>query len=351
LTLACCAARGQDEAPRKRVAVLNFDNPDVGADAPSGLLGADGGDVGKGASTLLIQKLVRGNKYTLVDRSALAKLVKEQSEVESDRADAYALATKIGRLLGLDAMIIGAITRYGPESKPVNVYGGSFGVHTRKSKAYVEITAVVLNITSGSIMADFKALGESSRMGEITILSTRGHAPASTEMLGSEFVESLLPEATSSAVDQLARQLDAFAEKIPTLQIAVEGRVAEVAGNVLTLNAGKKSGLKIGQQMEILRETPAAPDSSAPSDAPRLPQKIGLATITELGDDYAAATFSGTGIPQVGDRARLVDHRNADPHRTIRPSLEENPRASPQRAGLYSTARAAAKKLRNPGDP
>ena len=77
--LACVADHGQQAVPRKRVAVLNFDNPSLGPGAPSGMFGADGGDVGKGVSVLLIQKLVEGGKYTVVDRSALEKLLKEQS--------------------------------------------------------------------------------------------------------------------------------------------------------------------------------------------------------------------------------------------------------------------------------
>ena len=310
----CFCVCGQEETPKKRIAVLNFDNPETGADTPSGLFGGDGGDVGKGASAMLIQKLVQGGKYTLVDRSALAKAVKDQSEAESDRADAYALATKVGRLLGLDAMIVGAITRYGPESNQGKVHGRGIGLKRRKSKAYVEITAEVLNISTGAIMADFKGLGESSRTGEISIMSDgRGQTKTAMEILGSEFVESLLPEATSGAVDQIAKQLNTFAQKIPALQIAVGGRVAEVAGNALTLNMGKKSGLIIGQQIEILREATAAPDSSASPNAPRLSKRIGLATITELGEDYATAIFSGPGVPQVGDRVRLVDDREADP--------------------------------------
>ena len=306
LMVFCAGARGQEEALKKRAAVLNFDNPDVGADAPSGLFGADEENVGQGVSAMLIQKLVQGGKYTLIDRSALEKLLKEQSEAESDRVDAYGLATRIGRLLGLDAMIVGAITRYGPESKLANSGGGGFGVHTRKSKAYVEITAEVLNISTGAIMADFRGAGDSSRLGEISIMSTRGHAKGSMEILGNEFVESLLPEATNNAVEQIATQLNGFAEKIPALQTSVEGQVAEVAGTVLTLNVGKKSGFRIAQQVEILREAPPAPRSSAAPDAPRLPQRIGLATITELGEDYATAIFSGSANPQVGDRIRLA---------------------------------------------
>src|SRR5579863_7352421 len=88
--LALCSgvARGQENAAKKRVAVLNFDNPSISADAPSGLFGADGEDVGKGVSILLIEKLVQGGKYTVVDRSALEKLLKEQSNPEGERVDA-----------------------------------------------------------------------------------------------------------------------------------------------------------------------------------------------------------------------------------------------------------------------
>jgi len=171
----------------------------------------------------------------------------------------------------------------------------------------VEITAEVLNINTGAILADFKGAAESSRTGDITVISGRGHVKTSTEILGSEFVESLLPEATSAAVEQIAAQLNGFAEKFPVLRITIEGRVAEVTGNVLTLNVGKKSGLRIGQQMEVLREaTSAAPSASeAGQDPQRLAGWIGLATITELGDDYAMATFSGSASAQVGDFVRL----------------------------------------------
>jgi curli biogenesis system outer membrane secretion channel CsgG len=301
----CFGVGGQEEAAKRRVAVLNFDDPDAGADAPSGLFGADGGDVGKGVSVMLIQKLVQEGKYTLIDRSALVELLKEQSETDSDRLDAYGLATKIGRLLGLDAMIVGAITRYGPESKQENVGGGGFGTKTRKSKAHVEITAEVLNISTGAIMADFKGVGESSRTGDISIMGIRGHGKTPMEILGNEFVESLLPEATSSAVEQIAKQLSGFAEKIPVLQIDREGRVAEVAENVLTLNVGRKAGLRPGQQVEVLRAAQTVPDSAAPTEGPRLPQRIGLATITELGEEYATATFSGSANARVGDFVRL----------------------------------------------
>lgn len=294
---------------------MNFDNPDVGPDAPSGLFGADGEDVGRGVSALLIQKLLQGGRYTIVDRSALAKLLREQSDAENGRVDAYGMAARIGRLLSLDAMIIGGVTRYGTEEKHKDASGGIFGstVRARKSKAYVEITAQILNITTGEVMASFTGAGESSRTGEITAIGARGRAGTSMEMLGSEFVESLLPEATASAVEQIATQLNLFAGKIPALHVAVEGRIAEVAGNRLTLNVGKIAGLKVGDQLEVLREAQAAADLGKPQGAASVLERVGLAVVTDVSEDYATATFSGSGSAQVGDRVKVREKASAAP--------------------------------------
>lgn len=318
MLLFCVALRGQEATTKRRVAVLQFDNPRLGSDAPSGLFGADGESVGKGVSLQLIQKLLPIGKFTIVDQSAVEALLKEQKDSDSERLDAYGRATRIGRLLGLDAMIIGAITRYGPDD---NHKDGAVhtGVHTRKSKAYVEITAQVFNITTGEVESSFTGAGESSRPGEITTISVHSRsktstANSSTEMLSSEFVTSLFVEATSNAIEQIAAQLNLFAEKIPMLRLAVEGLVAEVAGSTLTLNVGTKSGVKIGDRLEVLRDPPPAAASADPNVVQPVAQRVGLATVTEVADEFATATFSGTGRPQVGDRVKRLENSSASPH-------------------------------------
>lgn len=234
----------------------------------------------------------------VIDRSALEKLLQEQSEASASSADAnaYVTASKIGQLLGLDAMIVGAITRYGPDdNRPTGGLGLHSGMRTRKSKAYVEITARVLNITTARIAGEFHSTGESARSGEVATISGKGHG-SSSEMLSSDFADSLLGDATTHAVDQLAAQLNAFAEKIPPLQIAYEGLVAEVTGSTITLNIGKKSGVKPGDQVHIYRQLP---DSPTP-----IREFIGFATITEVRDNFSSAVFSGpSSSPQVGDHA------------------------------------------------
>ncbi len=237
VALCCGAASGQESETKKRVAVLNFDNPSISADAPSGLFGADGEDVGKGVSILLIEKLVQGGKYTVVDRSALEKLLKEQNAPETERVDAYGMAAKIGRMLGLDAMIIGAVTQYGPDDRrgDAKAASGRFGtgVRVRKSKAYVAITAQVLDMSTAKIIASFTATGESAQEGGITIISGKGKSMDGPEMLGSEFVNSLLPNATRDAVSKIAVKINAFADQLPQLQMAPKVAAAEISSLTL----------------------------------------------------------------------------------------------------------------------
>jgi len=218
LALSCAVACSQDVATKRRIAVLNFDSPNAGTDAPSGLFGAAAEDVGKGVSAQLIEKLLQGGKYTVIDRSTLEETLKQQTENDRKEMDAYSMAARVGRLLGLDALIIGAITRYGVNDKKDS--GGllSSGVRTRKSKAFVEITARVFNVSTGEVMAEFKGQGESQQPGVVTTMQSKGQAQKPVQMLGSEFAESLFPQATRHAVEEIAAQVSDFADRIPALQ-------------------------------------------------------------------------------------------------------------------------------------
>src|SRR3974390_3459934 len=162
LTVAwCCSvALAQDAAPaaKKRVAVMNFDYGTVRSYVSS-IFGSDQ-DVGKGISDLLVQKLVQDGKYSVIERNALDKILAEQNFSNSDRADA-ATAAKIGKVLGVDAIIIGSITQFGRDDQHTNVGGGGYGlgkfglggVGTSKAKAVVGISARMVNTSTGEILA------------------------------------------------------------------------------------------------------------------------------------------------------------------------------------------------------
>src|SRR5882724_816488 len=89
---------------KRRVAILPFEYGAVSSEVGTY-------DVGKGIVSLLITKLVNDGTYSVVERQMLDSILKEQNFSVSDRADP-ATAVKIGKLLSIDAMVVGTVTNF-----------------------------------------------------------------------------------------------------------------------------------------------------------------------------------------------------------------------------------------------
>ena len=297
------------EIQRKRVAVLDFEDYSGSNVAAAKVFGADIGDLGRGVSAEIIVKLKASGKYTVIDQSALKQLLAEEDRSEDDHLDAYGRAAKFGRMLGLDAMIVGAITRFGPDD--VQKGTNHSGLSTRKSKAYVDITARILGMARGEVLAEFKATGESSRSGEVMQVTGRGQTKTSPDILGNEFTDSLLQEATRNALTKIAADLDSFAPKIPNPAGGLEALVAEVAGDSITLNVVRKSGWNVGDRLSISRELPAPDNLKAEGSSQTVKELIGEATISEVADSYLSAIVRSSKEVHVGDRVRRISDERA----------------------------------------
>ncbi len=79
-----------------------------------------------GIVDLLVTGLVKDGSYSVIERKALDKILAEQNFSNSSRADPSS-AAKIGKLLGVDAIIEGSITEFGNETKKTNLGGGGDG--------------------------------------------------------------------------------------------------------------------------------------------------------------------------------------------------------------------------------
>ena len=110
----------QTQGRKKRVAIMDFDYATVRSDVAA-MFGTDV-DVGKGISDLLVTKLVKDGTYSVIERKALDKILAEQNFSNSDRANPNS-AAKLGKLLGVDAIIVGSITQFGNETKKTNIGG------------------------------------------------------------------------------------------------------------------------------------------------------------------------------------------------------------------------------------
>ena len=301
-------------AQKKRVAVLNFEYGTVRSSAQA-IFGTDQ-DVGKGISDMLVQKLVEDGKYSVIERNALDKVLGEQNFSNSDRADA-STAAKIGRILGVDAIIIGSITQFGRDDQHTNVGAGGFGgygsklgiggVGTHKAKAVVGITARLVNTSTGEILAAVTGTGESSRSGTSLIGAGAGGGSgggAGLDMGSSNFGQTILGEAVKAAVGDAATQLDSKAATLPTVKVSVSGLVADVSGNTLIINVGSKTGLKVGDTLDISRQVRTVKDPATGKVLKAITDKIGSGTVTQIDQDSATVKFEGQGPVKVGDVAQ-----------------------------------------------
>ncbi len=165
------AAQASAPAPtgrKKRIAIFDFDYATV-MNASQAYFGQNI-DLGKGISDLLVRDLVKDGTYSVIERQAMAKILAEQNFSNSDRADPNS-AAKIGRLLGVDAIVVGSITQFGNDNKSQGYNGGGGGwigaaagsFHHNESKAVVVLDARLVNIDTAEIMGVATGKGESSR--------------------------------------------------------------------------------------------------------------------------------------------------------------------------------------------
>jgi curli biogenesis system outer membrane secretion channel CsgG len=159
---------------KRRIAVLPFEYGAVQSYVGSY-------DVGKGITSMLITKLVDDGTFSIIEREALDQVLKEQNLSLSGRADPET-AVRIGKLLNVDAIVVGTVTEFGFENKHMNVgagagvaagyvpyvgglVGGFGSLGKNKSKAKVSVDARLVDINTSEILAAAHGTGISSRSG------------------------------------------------------------------------------------------------------------------------------------------------------------------------------------------
>jgi curli biogenesis system outer membrane secretion channel CsgG len=297
---------------KKRVAIFDFDYASVHGGVTA-IFGQEV-DVGKGISDLLVKYLVKDGSYSVIERKAMDKILAEQNFSNSDRANPNS-AAKIGKLLGVDAIIVGSITQFGNDTKNTGVGGGGggfggFGLggfkHS-KSKAIVALDARIVDIDTGEILAVSEGKGESSR--ESTSLTGgggnwHGFGAGGVDFGSSDFQNTIIGEAVKAAVETMSTGVIAGKDKLVARTIVVEGLVAAVDGGQVILNVGAKAGVKVGDQLSVERVSKEIKDPATGKVLRRMSTSIGMVKVTDVDDVSAVCSVvSGAGF-KTGDAVK-----------------------------------------------
>jgi curli biogenesis system outer membrane secretion channel CsgG len=314
LIVAATAALPAYPQAKPRVAVMDFDYGTVQSYVSS-IFGTNA-DVGRGLSDLIVTKLVQDGKFSVIERKMLDKVLAEQNFSNSDRADSNS-AAKIGKILGVDAIIVGSITQFGRDDKKTGLGGfghsldkyGMGGVGVSKAKAVVGLTARVVSTDTAEILAVASGKGESTRSGT-NLLGGGGSGWSGggghIDMSSSNYANTILGEATTQAANDLVAQLEANSGRVTAKAITIDALVADVSPEGIIINAGSKAGLKVGDQLSVKRTGREIRDPSSGKVIRKVEESLGDITITEVDELSAVGKFTGAGKPKVGDAVHSV---------------------------------------------
>ncbi len=326
---ACAGSAMLHAQDKKRIAVLDFDYQTVHSSVYE-LFGGDV-DIGQGIATMLVTQLVKNGTYSIIERQALDKILKEQNFQASGRADPSS-AAQLGKLLGVDAVVTGAITQFGRDDKKVGIGGAGIGpvkiggLGKSSAKATVAVDARLIDVTTAEILAVAEGKGESGRSGAL-IGGKVGGVGGAVDMQSSNFGGTIIGEATRKAVDDLTKAVVDAAPKIVARKVEISALVADVTGAEATISVGASAGVKKGASYDVIRPGREIKDPATGRVIRRVTTPVGTLTITEVGPDYAVGQVSG-GPAKAGDCVGTC------------PSAPATPTAAPEQAAAPAPAAA-----------
>lgn len=263
---------------KDRVAVMDFENK-----AQYG-----GWRVGRGASDILTTELAKTGKFSVMERNKLASVMKEQDMGASGRFDP-ATAARIGKIIGVEYIITGAVTEYGQSASG----GGGGGVRVGKKGYHASVDVRMVDATTGEIVFADSATASKSSM-DVRVFGFGG---------GESFNEKKASAVMRTAIQEIAAKITSKPLTPSGKPAAASGPVlvADVDGKTVTLNKGSNAGLEVGQKVTISRKGKVIKDPQTGKVLKIKYKKIGAIKLTEVEDSYAEGeVVSGAGF-QIGD--------------------------------------------------
>ncbi len=266
-----------------RVAVMDFENRSQYGE----------GRLGSGAADILTTELVKTGKLDMFERDRLNAVLKEQKMGASGLVDP-ATAAQIGKLIGVNYIITGAVTEYGRS----RAGGGGGGVNVGQVGYHSAVDIRMVDATSGKIVFADSASDSVSSF-SVSAFGFGG---------GEEFNEKNATEAMRGAIQKVAAKIESTPLSSSSTGQAVVGTgkavVADVDGNSVSLNKGTEIDLQIGQTVTICRQGKVIKDPSTGKILKIKYETVGEIKLKTVEQGYSEGTVvSGSGFT-VGDIVR-----------------------------------------------
>ncbi len=264
--------------PKKRVAVVRFQDKSA----------YGRGRLGGAVREILETELAKSGQFIMVTRGDLDLVLDEQDLGKTSTIKA-GTGPQSGEVLGLNAIVTGAVTQFGVKQRSATYLVGASKIQT--AEATVDIK--VIDATSGRIILADSGTGvyEESSTQVLGIGGTKGYD------------ETLEGKAFRAAVSKF---IDNLIARMASIEWA--GKVASVDGDEVTVNAGKKTGLLVGDRLRVYGEGKEVIDPDTKVSLGRRPgREKGEVVVSDFfGEDAAICRVTrGAGLA-VNDIVKLA---------------------------------------------
>ncbi len=263
--------------PKKKISVVEFENKTAYGQRR----------LGTAASDILLTELGKSQKFILIERAKLDKVMEEQKLQTTGMIDANTVA-QMGKMLGLDAIVVGVVSQFGVKT------GGSDYLLTQSKQQVAECTVDirVIEVETGKILYidSGKGVAKSSK-GSFLGMGTKGG-----------YDETLEGESLRAAI---AKFVDNIIYQVNARQWSC--RVAEVDENNIYLDAGQESNLKLGTKLVVYRQGKEIRSPDTGMVIGKTEEKVGeIEVVDYFGENGSTAKVVKGSKPVRGSVCRLV---------------------------------------------
>lgn len=265
--------------PKKRIFVAEFDNKTTYGQ----------NRLGAAISDVLTTELARSGRYIILEREKLNVILEEQALSQTGIISESSVP-KFGALLGANAIITGSVTQFGVRTQIKD----QIITASKEQIATCAVDIRIVDVNYGTIVWAGSGQGQASRK--------------YSQVLGSGasggYDETLEGDAFRAAVVQLIENMVGELQNIPW-----SCNVVKVADNKIFINAGQKSNINIGDNLDFFLQGEAIIDPSTGIELGKEESYAGSGEVIGfLGADAAIVQLTEGSFPQVGSISRMKNN-------------------------------------------
>ena len=264
---------------KKRVAVFTFEDK-----SSHSYHWWNGKAPGEGMADMLTTDLVKSGKYSVIERQQIDQLLQEQQLGASGVVTPQS-AAEIGKMLGVDIAVIGAVTEFGYSKSSTGGRIKGIGLGVKNQKATVGIDVRFVNTSTGEILAADNVRKEKSKGG------LRVSTPKLRFNNRNDFDNSLVGKVTREAINDIITMLD---DQMGSIKW--QGKIILVKNGTIYMKPGSDAGVSVGNEFVVYRKGEALIDPDTGLSLGSEEEKVGTIRVTGLvSGGKAAKAVAATG--------------------------------------------------------